>query len=215
MRAIICLPGVPREMETLLTDAVIPYLQTHFNLKDIIRIRTLHVSGPGEGLIDDQVGDLEFLTNPTVGLTAHSGVVDIRIAAKAETEAEAGRMIAKIEQDLRARLGDNIFGADDDTLESVSLEALSQRGWSLACIESGLDGALLKRLTQTAHPAYRGGSSREVREETLGQATEAIRQEFNTTVALGVCLSISTDQQEVFISLITPGSQEQHRFAAA
>ena len=208
---IITLPGVPREMETLLTDAVIPYLQTHFNLKDIIRIRTLHVSGPGEGLIDDQVGDLELLTNPTVGLTAHSGVVDIRIAAKAETEAEAGRMIAKIEQDLRARLGDNIFGADDDTLESVTLEALSQRGWSLACIESGLDGALLKRLTQTAHPAYRGGSSREVREETLNQTAETIRQEFNTTVALGVCLSISTEQQEVFISLITPGSQEQRR----
>jgi competence/damage-inducible protein CinA-like protein len=210
-KVIISLPGVPREMETLLIDAAIPYLQTHFNLKDILRIRTLHVSGPGEGMIDDQIGDLELLANPTVGLTAHSGVVDIRIAAKAETEAETDRMIAKIEQVLRARLGDNIFGADDDTLESVTLETLAQRGWSLACLESGLDGALLTRLARTAHPAYRGGSSLEVRKETLAQTTETIRQEFNTTVALGVCLSISTEQQEVFISLITPGSQEQRR----
>lgn len=206
---IISLPGVPREMETLLTDAVVPYLQTHFNLKHILRIRTLHVSGLGEGTIDDQISDLELLANPTVGLTAHSGVVDIRIAAKSETVAEAERMIAKIEQELRIRLGDNIFGADEDTLEGVTLEALSQRDWTLACLESGLDGALLKRLAQAEHPAYRGGSSRQVREETLAQAVETVRQECNTTVALGVLLSISGEQQDIYISLSTPSGQEQ------
>ena len=83
MRVVITLPGVPREMETLLADAVIPYLQKRFNLNEVIKVRTLHVSGIGEGVLDDQVGDLEALSNPTVGLTAHSGVVDIRIAAKA------------------------------------------------------------------------------------------------------------------------------------
>ncbi len=70
-------------METLLTDAIVPYLQKHFDLHAVLKIRTLHVSGLGEGMIDDQIGDLETLTNPTVGLTAHSGVVDVRIAAKA------------------------------------------------------------------------------------------------------------------------------------
>ncbi|MDP2993511.1 MAG: molybdopterin-binding protein, partial [Anaerolineales bacterium] len=93
-KVVVSLPGVPREMETLLTDAIVPYLQKHFDLHAVLKIRTLHVSGLGEGMIDDQIGDLETLANPTVGLTAHSGVVDIRIAAKAETEAEAGRMIA-------------------------------------------------------------------------------------------------------------------------
>jgi molybdenum cofactor synthesis domain-containing protein len=208
-KVVVTLPGVPREMETLLTNVVVPYLQKRYHLHAVIKVRTLHVSGIGEGALDEQVGDLEILTNPTVGLTAHSGVVDIRIAAKAETEAEAGRMIAEVEKDLRTRLGNNLFGADGDTLESVTLEALAQRGWSLACLESGLEGALLTRLARTAHSAYRGGSSREVQKETLAQAVETIRQEFNATAVLGVFLSISGEQQEIFISIATPGGQKQ------
>jgi len=89
VHVVITLPGVPREMETLLADAVVPYLQKRFNLHDIIKVRTLHVSGIGEGALDEQVGDLETLINPTVGLTAHSGIVDIRIAAKAGNATEA------------------------------------------------------------------------------------------------------------------------------
>ena len=138
VRVVITLPGVPREMETLLADAVIPYLQRRFNLNKVIKVSTLHVGGIGEGVLDDQVGDLEALSNPTVGLTAHSGVVDIRIAAKASTTAAAGDMIAAVEQDVRLRLGDNLFGADNDTLESVTLNAVARHGWTLATVESGL-----------------------------------------------------------------------------
>jgi len=57
-------------------------------------------------------------------------------------------MIAKVEKDVRLRLDKDIFGADSDTLEGITLAALEQRGWSLACIESGLDGALLRRFGQ-------------------------------------------------------------------
>ena len=154
VRVVITLPGVPREMETLLADAVIPYLQKRFNLNEVIKVRTLHVGGIGEGALDDQVGDLEALSNPTVGLTAHSGVVDIRIAAKAPTTAAADGMIAAVEQDVRLRLGDNLFGADNDTLESVTLNAVAQHGWTLATVESGLEDALMTRLNRAAHPAY-------------------------------------------------------------
>ena len=209
VRVIITLPGVPREMETLLANTVVPYLQKRFNLHEVIKVRTLHVSGIGEGALDEQIGDLETLTNPTVGLTAHSGVVDIRIAAKASTEAKADRMIAKVEQDIRARLGNNLFGADGDTLEGVTLEEVAQRGWSIACIESGLEGALLTRLARAGHPAYRGGSSRAVQKETLVQAADIIRQEFNAAAVLGVALSISGEQQEVYVVIITPRGQEQ------
>jgi hypothetical protein len=198
-------------METLLTDAIVPYLQKHFDLHAVLKICTLHVSGLGEGMIDDQIGDLETLANPTVGLTAHSGVVDIRIAAKAETEAEVGRMIAEVEKDLRTRLGNNLFGADGDTLESITLEALAQRGWSLACLESGLEGALLTRLARTAHPAYRGGNSHAVQKETLSQIANSIRQEFHASVVLGVALFVSGEQQEIFISIATPGGQKERR----
>jgi len=38
--------------------------------------------GSVEGALDDRVGDLEELGNPTVGLTAHSGIVDVRMLSK-------------------------------------------------------------------------------------------------------------------------------------
>lgn len=208
---IISLPGVPREMETLLTEAVVPYLQKHFDLHAVLKIRTLHVSGLGEGMIDDQIGDLETLANPTVGLTAHSGVVDIRIAAKAETEAEAERMIATVEQDLRTRLGENIFGTNEDTLETVALNTVARRGWTLACLEVNLEGALRTRFARTGHPAYRGGSSPQVRPEALAAETESIRKQFEASTALGVAYSQDDEKQDVYILLITPlGEAERH-----
>ncbi|MCX6038120.1 MAG: molybdopterin-binding protein [Chloroflexi bacterium] len=210
-KVVVSLPGVPREMETLLTDAIVPYLQKHFDLHAVLKIRTLHVSGLGEGMIDDQIGDLETLANPTVGLTAHSGVVDIRIAAKAETEAEAGRMIAAVEQDLRTRLGENIFGTDDCTLEGVTLEAMAQRGWTLACLEINLEGALLTRFARTGHPAYRDGSSPQVRPEALAAETESVRKQFEASTALGVAYSQDGEKQDIYIFLITPlGEVERH-----
>ena len=203
-KVVISLPGVPREMETLLTDAVVPYLQKHFNLQAVLKIQTLHVSGLGEGSIDDQIGDLETLTNPTVGLTAHSGIVDIRIAAKAQNDNEANRMISFVEQDLRSRLGDNIFGVNDFTLESVALNNLAQRGWTLACLEVNLEGALLTRFARTGHPAYLGGSISQVQPEALAAGAEAIRQQFDASAALGVAYSKEDEKQDIYILLVTP-----------
>ena len=203
-KIIISLPGVPREMDTLMNSAIVPFLQKHFDLHSVLKIRTLHVSGLGEGMIDDQIGDLETLANPTIGLTAHSGVVDIRIAAKAESESEANGMIATVETDLRSRLGDNISGTDDDTLESVTLEAVARRGWTLACYEVNLQGALLKRFTQTGHPAYRGGRISEIPSETLADGTESSRNEYGTSSAVGVSYSQEDEKQDIHILLVTP-----------
>jgi nicotinamide-nucleotide amidase len=174
-------------------------------------VRTLHVSGIGEGMLDDKVGDLELLTNPTVGLTAHSGVVDIRIAAKAGSAAEAARMIAEVEKDLRGRLGQDIFGADSDTLEGVTLAALAQRGWSLACVESGLEGALLRRFGQVGHALYRGGNQQELQAGSLAQAAETVRQDSHASVALAAALSISEGNQDISIAILTPLGQQERQ----
>jgi molybdopterin-biosynthesis enzyme MoeA-like protein len=213
MHVVITLPGVPREMETLLGDAVVPYLQKRFDLHDVIMVRTLHVSGIGEGVLDDQVGDLEALVNPTVGLTAHSGIVDIRIAAKAGSTTEAGQMIAAVEKDVRLRLGNDIFGASSDTLEGTTLAALAQRGWSLACVESGLDGALLRRFGQAGHPLYRGGHQQTLQADSLVQSAEKIRQGFQSSVALAVALSSSGERQDIFMVVITPLGRTERQLA--
>ena len=148
--AVISLPGVPAEMEHVLHESVIPYLQKRFGLDEVIKVRVLHCAGLGEGMIDEKIADLETLSNPTVGLAAHTGVVDVRITAKAKSEAEANALIAKVEADVRERLGSVVFGADEDKLEEVVLDLLEKRGLTLTAIESGLDGLLARKVPHTA-----------------------------------------------------------------
>ncbi len=160
VRVVISLPGVPKEMEHILHESVIPYLQTHFNLNQIIKVRLLHTAGAGESEIDEKIGEFETLTNPTVGLAAHTGIVDIRIAAKAETEAEADRMITDIENQMRERLGGLVYGVDDDTLEAAALKAASDRNWNLVAVEAGSGGVLTRRLANAAGGKFTRGRIR-------------------------------------------------------
>ncbi len=194
LHTIISLPGVPREMEYLLHHAVIPYLQQRFHLDTIIKVRTLHTAGVGESLIDEQIGDLEALSNPTVGLAAHSGIVDIRITAKAEDEPAADRMIAQVEADLRRRLGETIFGADQETLESVTFDLVARHGFTACALEHGLQGALSRRLSRAPLPGLKKVEQTEaIRGETLLHALENLCE----TCAAEIGLAVSTWEETI------------------
>lgn len=200
--AVVSLPGVPREMEFILHESIIPYLQKRFDLSDVIKIRLLHCSGLGEGLIDEKIADLETLSNPTVGLAAHTGVVDIRIAAKAKSETEANQMIAEIENKIRERLGSVVFGVDEDKLENVVMDAVAKRGWTLVAVESGLDGRLSRIVPHTAsHP--------DLEPAALMESARAARAESNADIAIGV--SIYPEQRAAEMVLITPKGEKTHR----
>jgi len=202
VRVVLSLPGVPNEMEHILHESMIPYLQKRFNLDEIIKIRVLHCSGLGEGLIDEKIADLETLRNPTVGLAAHTGVVDIRIAAKAKNEVEADAMIAQIENQIRERLGDVVFGVDEDRLEEVTLNAVAKRGWTLVGVESGLDGLLARKVPHTV-------SLSGLSPDSLMAALRAARADANADVALGV--SMYLEERATSMALITPSGEKTHR----
>ena len=74
-KCVFTLPGVPKEMEYLTANALLPYLVKAFDLHEIIKAQVLHTIGLGESTVDDKIGDLELLENPTVGLLAKSGQV--------------------------------------------------------------------------------------------------------------------------------------------
>ncbi len=201
---IISLPGVPSEMETLLTHSVLPYLKKQFQLHEVISVRTLHTSGLGEGVIDELVGDLETLANPTVGLTAHSGIVDIRIAAKAATGRQADRLITRLEQDIRSRLGKAVYGTDEEMLEGVVLQALASRGWTLGCVESGLGGSLLNRMSAQKSAVYFGGKNSEFPAQELEGMLKRTQKELSASVGLGVVLVRGRAQQEIHLLILSP-----------
>jgi nicotinamide-nucleotide amidase len=201
---VISLPGVPREMEYLLHEAVIPYLQKRYDLSQVIKVRLLHVAGTGESTIDEKIGDLELLANPTVGLAAHSGVVDVRIAAKAKTEQEADQLIADVEAQVRQRLETTIFGADDETLEGITLAAIARRGWKLSSVEAGLDGGLNRKLSAAGNPAYLGGASADGTSGTWQTVVATQRQESGAEACLGVRLNLDGERPSADLCLITP-----------
>ena len=200
--AVVSLPGVPNEMEHILHESVIPYLQKRFDLNEIIKIRVLHCAGLGEGMIDEKIDDLEKLSNPTVGLAAHTGVVDIRIAAKARKEAEADQMIAEIENQIRERLGDVVFGGDEDTLEDIVLTEVARRGWTLIGVESGLDGLLARKIPHTI-------SLSSLTPDSLMAALRAARADSNADAALGVAMYL--EERAAEMALITPKGEKTHR----
>ena len=145
-KVIISLPGVPREMKYLMEQTVTPYLKEKVGASGIIKNRVLRTAGIGESLVDEKVGDLEKLSNPVVGLAAHAGQTDIRIAARAATEAEADALIAELETEIRHRLGSYIYGVDQDALEQAFVTAAKQAGVQVALVEVGTDGMLRQRI---------------------------------------------------------------------
>ena len=153
---LISLPGVPAELEVLLAETVLPLLKSKLQLQDVIEARIVRTAGMPESVIDDHIQDLERLTNPTVGVLAHPGQIDIRIAAKAPTIELALSAIGPVAEEVRLRLGPAVFGTDEDTLETVTLSAVAARGWRLATIERGTDGALAARLAASGGPWVAG-----------------------------------------------------------
>jgi len=179
-RAVICLPGVPRELEYQMRHAILPYLQKKMGSTQIIKARILRTCGVGESNIDRAIDDLMRGRNPTVGLAAHLGQVDIRITAKAATEEEADALIAPLEAEIRKRVGDFIFGVEEDTLAEVVGRLLQQRGLRLALVDTVAGGLLARRLEEAGFAEQLASalpfSSPESALAQLGLSTAGLRE---------------------------------------
>ncbi len=155
---VLCMPGVPFELDLMMERHVLPYLRNRLGIPGILHYRVLKVSGVGESRIDAEIGDLmNQHDNPSVGLLASPDVVRIRIAARAPSRGAADALIAPVEAAIRARIGDWILGADDDTLESVIDRLLAAQGLHLAVIETATGGLVAHRLTAAGATQFAGG----------------------------------------------------------
>jgi nicotinamide-nucleotide amidase len=178
---IICLPGVPHEMKHLMENDVLPFLRERFGLHGIIKSRILRTCGIGESAIDALIGDLMQLTNPTVGTAAHPGQTDVRITVKANGLKEADALIAPIEAELRARIGEYVFGVDHDSIGDVLTALLAGRGLRLAVAETVTTGELAQWLSRApcGADAFAGGAvlpSADALQATLNVAPKLIAQ---------------------------------------
>ena len=156
-------PGVPWEMRLMLEGTVLPDLKRRAGAPAAIRSRVIKTWGETEsGLAERLAGRIAALDRSGVATLAFqaSGVegLKVRITAKAGDDAAARARVAEEERHVRAILGDVVFGADDETMESVVLDMLRARGKTLAVAETLTGGLVGARMTAVpgAGDVFRG-----------------------------------------------------------
>jgi len=207
-KTLISLPGVPREMEYLLNSFVLDYLKQRYDLRDeIILPWVIHTISKGESSIDEIIGEMETLSNPTVGLLAHPGQTDIRVTAKAPSAAEAEAMMQPVLQEIRAKLKDFIYGENETTLEQSVADLLVQSNTHVSIIESGTNGEIFEKLKQHMPEGQITGDNVDLvfSGETLNLLMHEYQEQKNADMVLGVILSPKNSDPYVRIALLHNG----------
>lgn len=177
-KVVFAVPGVPHEMHDMFARAIVPELQRRAGERYVIGSRVLRTWGESEsGLnerLDEVIAELDGLGNPTLAFLASGWEgLKVRLTAKADTPEACSALLAEWESRLRLELDDLVFGTDGDTMESVVLDLLRARGWSLGLAESVTGGLVGARITDVpgASEVFRGSIvsyATEVKQSLLG-----------------------------------------------
>jgi nicotinamide-nucleotide amidase len=177
-KVIFAVPGVPHEMRDMFERGIVPELLRRSGTAAVIASRVLRTWGESEsGLnerLDGLIAELDALGNPTLAFLASGWEgIKVRLTAKADDLAGCEALLEEWEARVRGEVGEVVFGVDDDTMESVVLDLLRKRGWSLGLAESVTGGLVGSRITSVpgASDTFRGSIvsySSDVKHELLG-----------------------------------------------
>lgn len=201
---VVCMPGVPSEMKPMLAEQVLPWLKTRFHVSGGIHTRVLHTVSIGESEIDRRIDDLfRSLENPKIAVLAHDFRCDVKIMAKALSQAEARDLIVPVEAELLKRLGGHVYGVDDQTLPGAIHALLRERHQTVSVAESCTGGGVSAALTSVpgSSATFIGGVvaydnlvktlMAGVRRETL-ERTGAVSEETAIEMAQGIRSRLGT-----------------------
>ncbi len=153
------LPGVPREMKAMFERYVTPWVEQQPD-RQAHALRILRTYGAGESALAEQIADLMSPgRNPSVGTTASEGIISVRIAAWAASQAEADRLVAGDAAAVRSRLGNLVYGEGGEDLAAVVGRMLAEQGRTVSTAESCTGGLVGKLLTDVSGSSvyYLGG----------------------------------------------------------
>ena len=211
-KVIYAVPGVPWEMQKMVSECVLPDLQARAGERSVIRSRTLRTWGYSESglaeLLGPEMSRLDATGEATIAFLA-SGMegLKVRITAKAADDETAQGVLSAVESRARAVIGEAVFGADDDTMESVVLALMRSRGLTLGLAESVTGGLIAARLTDVpgASDVLRGAVvpyDRELKTGVLGAPdVNAVSEEMALAMAAGACRVLGAD-----VGLATTGA---------
>jgi nicotinamide-nucleotide amidase len=218
-RVIYAIPGVPDEMEEMLERAVLPDLLARAGEPTVIASRVLKVWGESEsGLnarLDDVISRLDDDGDVTLAFLARGwNGLEIRLTTAAESAAAAEDTLRPWEAEIRTRLGKVVFGSDGDSMESVVLDALRQRGWTIGIAESLTAGLVAARLGSVpgASDVLRGSIvsyASDVKFDLLGVTPgPVISEEVALEMAEGACRVLGSDVGLALTGVAGPDRQD-------
>jgi nicotinamide-nucleotide amidase len=186
-RIIVTLPGPPGEMQTMWQNVVLPRLKARSAA--IILSRTLKTWGLAEANVDLMVAPFLKSANPTLALYAKPDGINLRLTAKAATQAAAAAMLSRREKDIRKILDKYIWGADSDTLEGIVGELLRERKLTIAAAET-FTGGLLAYSLSVIPESFKGGlvlaSKAAPTEASTIKMAQTARAQFKSDVGLAI-----------------------------
>lgn len=163
-KVIYAVPGVPHEMKDMFERAILPDLLARSGERAVIKSRVLRTWGESESRLNERldgiIAELDGLGNPTLAFLASGWEgIKVRLTVKATDGVSAARTLDAWDRRVRAEIGDIVFGTDDDTMESVVLRMLGDRGWTFGVAESVTGGLVGGRLTNVpgSSSVFRGG----------------------------------------------------------
>jgi nicotinamide-nucleotide amidase len=186
-KIVYAVPGVPYEMQRMVTEHVLPDLLRRSGQVAAIVSRSLKTWGTSESALAEMVAHrldaLDASGNATIAFLARGieGLV-VRVTAKADTEEAARALVEDEERELRKILGDLVFAVDDETMEHAVLTRLQERGWTLGVAESVTGGLIGARIANVpgASETFRGtigAYATDVKRSILGVTAERVVSE--------------------------------------
>jgi nicotinamide-nucleotide amidase len=150
-------PGVPGEMKAMFLESVLPDLAARAP-RSLARL-TLKIAGRSEPDLDEALLDLDDHGDLSVTILSGPEGLELHLRIYGDDETATETRLREMSTELCARLGDDVYGADDDTLATVVGRLLAGRGWTLASAESCTAGLLGAAITDVPGSSawYRGG----------------------------------------------------------
>lgn len=145
-KAVIMLPGPPKEMQPMFEDTVFKYLKQKTGV--VLVSKMLKIIGIGESDLETRLMDLiEIQNNPTIAPYASQGEITVRVTARCSNRNEAMAMLSPVVNEIKARLDTLVYSEDGQSLEEVVFELLKEKGLVMATAESCTGGLLSGKIT--------------------------------------------------------------------